>query len=155
MLFYFACEAAGASRARHSLRPYFFRGRRFMHHSGAGRRGNAEVCAITTPVIARSESDEAIHLRSGDADPWIASLALAMTGAERGSIPVRGCGVSMDLDPSPQPSPTRGEGANHRCRQINFPPTALALTQRTGCVVNLYGEKLLTFARRGLIGCLA
>src|SRR5437588_11309119 len=52
--------------------------------------------------------------------------------ASSDAIPVRGCGVSMDLDPSPQPSPTRGEGANHRCRQINFPPTALALTQGTG-----------------------
>src|SRR5947208_2167681 len=29
-------------------------------------------------VIARSTCDEAIHLRSGDAEPWIASLALAM-----------------------------------------------------------------------------
>src|SRR4051794_7338092 len=41
------------------------------------RRENAEVCGRTQGikvVIARSESDEAIHLRSGDADPWIASL---------------------------------------------------------------------------------
>src|SRR3954451_11883253 len=68
--------------------------------------------------------------------------------ASSDAIRVRGCGTSMDLDPSPQPSPTRGEGANHRCRQINFPVrVALALTQRTGCVVNLYVEQLLTFAR--------
>src|SRR2546421_8989809 len=60
--------------------PSVFRGGRFMHHSGASRREIVEVCAITTPVIARSESDEAIHLRSGDAERWIASLALAMMG---------------------------------------------------------------------------
>src|SRR5438552_2410273 len=78
-----------------------------------------------------------------------------MRGVERRGVAVRGCGVSMDLDPSPQPSPTRGEGANHGCRQINFPPTALALTQRTGRVVNLCGEQLLTFASRELIGRLS
>jgi hypothetical protein len=46
----------------------------------------AEVCAITTVVIAcdkreafahGSESDEAIHLRSGDAEQWIASWSLS------------------------------------------------------------------------------
>src|SRR5712675_750001 len=38
-LFYFACEAAGASCARHSLRPQL--GESFTHHSGASRRGIA------------------------------------------------------------------------------------------------------------------
>jgi hypothetical protein len=34
VLFSFAREAAGASRARHSLRPLFSKGERFMHSSG-------------------------------------------------------------------------------------------------------------------------
>src|SRR5256885_9344397 len=45
MLFYFACEAAGASCARHSLRPLSL-GETFMHNSGASRRENVEVCVI-------------------------------------------------------------------------------------------------------------
>src|SRR5256714_13688543 len=44
MLFYFACEAAGASRARHSLRPLFLRGEWIVHDSGASRRENAICC---------------------------------------------------------------------------------------------------------------
>jgi hypothetical protein len=40
-LFYFACEAAGASSARHSLRPLL--GESFTHHSGALRRGIAKA----------------------------------------------------------------------------------------------------------------
>src|SRR3954468_13419945 len=59
MLFYFACEAAGASSARHSLRPQLFWGERFMHRSGASRREMAEVCAISTAVIA-SEAKQSI-----------------------------------------------------------------------------------------------
>jgi hypothetical protein len=40
--FYFACEAAGALSARHSLRPPMGDG--FMQDSGELRRGNAEAC---------------------------------------------------------------------------------------------------------------
>jgi hypothetical protein len=56
--FYFAREAAGASSARHSLRPLIFGGERFMHDSGALRRENAR---LRLDVIARSTCDEAIH----------------------------------------------------------------------------------------------
>ncbi len=40
-LFSFACEAAGALDARHSLRPLFSWGGWFLQNSGASRRGNA------------------------------------------------------------------------------------------------------------------
>src|SRR3979490_3239865 len=42
-LFYFAREAAGALGTRHSLRPLFFWVKRFMHDSGASRRGIADA----------------------------------------------------------------------------------------------------------------
>src|SRR5947209_15548249 len=46
MLFYFACEAAGALCARHSLRPLFLEARIIMHHSGASASRECEgVCA--------------------------------------------------------------------------------------------------------------
>src|SRR6202171_3294378 len=52
---YFAREAAGALSARHSPRPLFFLGERFMHNSGASRRGNVESCReyerATLPVV--------------------------------------------------------------------------------------------------------
>src|SRR5882724_7203801 len=40
--FFTACEAAGALRTRHSLRPLFSRGERFLQTSGKSCRGNAE-----------------------------------------------------------------------------------------------------------------
>src|SRR5215208_1556622 len=59
MLFYFACEAAGALSARHSLRPLFSEGERIVHRSGVSRRGIAEVCLRTRVVIA-SEAKQSI-----------------------------------------------------------------------------------------------
>jgi len=49
--FYFAREAAGASSARHSLRPLISLGERFLQNSGASRRGRrglaSEIGACT------------------------------------------------------------------------------------------------------------
>jgi hypothetical protein len=54
MLFYFACEAAGASRARHSLRPLMFQKRKSKSNTRALRGESAEVCVcgIFIAVIA-------------------------------------------------------------------------------------------------------
>jgi hypothetical protein len=38
-----AHEAAGAAGTRHSPRPLFSKGERFMHNSGASRRGIADL----------------------------------------------------------------------------------------------------------------
>src|SRR2546429_1926045 len=51
-------ETAGALGARHSPRPRFFQGERFLHNPGASCRGNAEACreyerATFSVVIAR------------------------------------------------------------------------------------------------------
>ena len=51
--FYFACEAAGASCARHSLRPLISEGRTSMQNSGAGRGEIAKSCL---DVIARGKA---------------------------------------------------------------------------------------------------
>jgi hypothetical protein len=80
----FAREAAGATGTRLSLRPLFSEGRRIVHRSGASRRENAEVCPHGD-VIARGERDEAIHTLL--VEPWIASLALAMTKDELCGFP--------------------------------------------------------------------
>jgi hypothetical protein len=83
-LFYFAREAAGASSARHSLRPLFTQGEPFTHNSGASRRGIANLhldviaCDKREAFAQGSASDEAIHSCFLVA-LWIASLALAMT----------------------------------------------------------------------------
>src|ERR1700682_836147 len=66
---YFAREAAGALSARHSPRPLFFLGERFMHNSGASRRGNVEFCreyerATLPVVIARLDPTICTHLYS-------------------------------------------------------------------------------------------
>jgi hypothetical protein len=62
----------GATDARLSLRPPFEGGTVLMQTSGGQRRENAKSCLN---VIARSESDEAIHSCSCVAT-WIASLRL-------------------------------------------------------------------------------
>jgi hypothetical protein len=41
--FYPPRAAAGATGARHSLCPLFFRGRKFQHNSGAARRGKSDA----------------------------------------------------------------------------------------------------------------
>jgi hypothetical protein len=50
--FYATHAAAGASSARHSLRPHLGEG--FMHDSGVSRRGSDDSCLFA--VIARSEA---------------------------------------------------------------------------------------------------
>src|SRR3954449_8631575 len=52
--FYTTRAAAGASGARHSLRPLFFRGWMFVHNSGGSSRENVDACAdYLSAVIAR------------------------------------------------------------------------------------------------------
>src|SRR5213595_996738 len=54
--FIFACEAAGASRARHSLRPLKFQRAGRTAKLGYAPRDRGGVCAANTTVIARSEA---------------------------------------------------------------------------------------------------
>ena len=64
---FFTHEAAGASRARHSLRPLNFRRREILGRTRAESRGENAGVHLEGSVIARSESDEAIHsLFTGD-----------------------------------------------------------------------------------------
>jgi hypothetical protein len=59
-------EAAGASSARHSLRPLNFEGESFLHHSGALRRENAKLRLLA--VIARSGATKQSILSSATMD---------------------------------------------------------------------------------------
>ena len=63
MLFYFACEAAGALRARHSLRPLIFRCANLEAKLARMRGEIAEVC-LTSP-----SSPPSAQLRTGRGDP--------------------------------------------------------------------------------------
>src|ERR1700738_79590 len=58
-LFYFACEAAGASCARHSLRPLMFRGGMFSQNSRENPRRDR---GVVSRRHCEERSDEAIHL---------------------------------------------------------------------------------------------
>src|SRR5437763_416084 len=63
-LLFFAYEAAGASRARHSLRPHLCWAGKFMHHSGVEPpRECGRVRGLSDALIARSESDESMFRR--------------------------------------------------------------------------------------------
>jgi hypothetical protein len=73
--FYFACEAAGASSARHSLRP-LFRERDAYNKTRAKMR--REIAKLCPDVIARSNATRQSILPSL-CYLWIASLTLAMT----------------------------------------------------------------------------
>jgi hypothetical protein len=63
MLFYFACEAAGALRARHSLRPLFIEGRTSCKTSGETRRENARPWLAIEAVIASAAKQSSFDLR--------------------------------------------------------------------------------------------
>src|SRR5665213_3683598 len=81
MLFYTACEAAGASSARSSLRPFIERAKRNEQLAQKACGEIAEVCPAVEAipaVIARSSCGEAIHLSVCRAMDCFASLA--MTG---------------------------------------------------------------------------
>jgi hypothetical protein len=72
---YFAREAAGASSARHSLRPLIFQGQEFKANLARNkRRDRGHVCGN---VIA-SEAKQSISPRKGRMDCFVA-LLLAMT----------------------------------------------------------------------------
>jgi hypothetical protein len=73
---FFPREAAGAIRHPAFPTPSIFRADVFTHSPGAIRA--AGCTDVFLDVIARSESDEAIH-SSFLVARWIASLALAMT----------------------------------------------------------------------------
>src|SRR5579862_7793277 len=83
-----AHETAGAARIRHSLLPLLWRDNE-TQASGRSCRENADAHLLfeqkqnSYTVIARSRCDEAIHLATGSAVKWIASLALAMTADGR------------------------------------------------------------------------
>jgi hypothetical protein len=54
MLFYFACEATGASSTRHSPRPHLFGAKRSSPTRAQTRRENAEVCVVRSELAAPS-----------------------------------------------------------------------------------------------------
>jgi hypothetical protein len=73
MLFYFACEAAGALSARHSLRPLLFQTRKSSGKTRAhARRDRESVGGVSTGVIASGAKQSIFD--SGGAETWIASL---------------------------------------------------------------------------------
>src|SRR5882724_5667695 len=68
---HFACEAAGAARARHSLRPLIREGAVLLINSGAARRGNAEpyrkpCCGsfLAWPILRDAAYRPRLRLRS-------------------------------------------------------------------------------------------
>jgi hypothetical protein len=85
MLFYFACEAAGASRARHSLRPLMFQmaGRTAKLARMRRGRGGVSVRQLIreSAVVMAGRGDEAL-LR---ADVPAIHVFLAVTKPGRGS----------------------------------------------------------------------
>jgi|ERR1700730_15475227 hypothetical protein len=79
--FYFACEAAGASSARHSLRPLIFQGQDFQANLARIARRDRETVSA---VIARSDLSAVAQRAKAEATKqsiaaflsylWIASL---------------------------------------------------------------------------------
>src|SRR5215212_3361951 len=93
MLFYFACEAAGASRARHSLRPLISEGRTFPAKLGLAPRDREGVLEIpnqysaviaseakqsTLPFLSNGLLRGACHRARIRATRWLAMTAMAI-----------------------------------------------------------------------------
>jgi hypothetical protein len=64
-LFYFACEAAGAASARHSLRPLMYlSGAGTQSRNSRGLRGeNAKLCLLTMPLFEINLSRHRLRTR--------------------------------------------------------------------------------------------
>src|ERR1700730_13829856 len=104
-----AHEAADASGARHSPRP-LFSGRRLIAHLG---RIAPRECERVSEIGCLKKIKSA-HARTRHLSPCGRGRI-----ASSDAIRVRGYALTIDLNPSPPPSPTRGEGAHHRCRDID------------------------------------
>jgi hypothetical protein len=72
--FIFARKAAGASSARHSLRPLGIRGKGFL--AKPGRIAPRECCCTS---LRGAKATKQSSFRTFRKESWIASLALAMT----------------------------------------------------------------------------
>src|SRR5438477_1941695 len=62
MLFYFACEAAGASCARHSLRPFQFEGETFDVRTRAPAARSRRCVSFTRDVILHTATASPIFI---------------------------------------------------------------------------------------------
>src|SRR5260370_36991077 len=76
MLFSFACEAAGASGARHSLRPLFSGGANIRKTSGASRRENADAYPLGSLKIESETAPERGLRRTARAQPLRIELGI-------------------------------------------------------------------------------
>src|SRR5437588_12067788 len=65
MLFYFACEAAGASSARHSLRPLRFQPRKSSGKLARMRRDRGGVSHVRRPCLVRNCAREQGPITTG------------------------------------------------------------------------------------------
>jgi hypothetical protein len=124
MLFYFACEAAGASSARHSLRPLMFQTRKLPAKLARMRGEIAEVCVVgclkckrgviaheraTLPAVivresGRSSIPEKVVMESKSRGVLDHPLSRVMTATDSNRM------ASMPLVHSPRLRSLKGEG---------------------------------------------
>jgi hypothetical protein len=82
VLFYFAREAAGASSARHSLRPLMFRWRDVQKNSGT-RREVAELCLQLPPTSLPATNAKRLRTGAKATKQSIFDLAMPSDGLLR------------------------------------------------------------------------
>src|SRR5258706_4751713 len=147
VLFSFVREAAGASSARHSLRPLISQGGDFLHSSGASRCENACSCLKIGAVIA-SEAKQSISprgrnglLRRGAchrarirATRWL----LAMTGPHGHRFKKFQAGKNLFPETAPLGSRSSAQRRRGPITQLNqrrpcpSPPAGSPVTQSIG-----------------------
>src|SRR5260221_13976574 len=103
-LFYFACEAAGASSARHSLRPLFFWANGFCKTSGDQRRGNAESYLDLTSLRGAKRRSKSTSVIPGWSEGPDLRCAIAHRGISRFRVRCGACHrAALCADPLASP----------------------------------------------------
>ena len=126
MLFYFACEAAGASSARHSLRPLNFRWLYTMQNSRGSRGEIAEVWVCFGKMDTHVCELPVPSWR--EAQPHRRSLSLPLVGSRRAKLALRWREAPGGVDPAwKRPHPSH----RSRCSRCATLPTKVGGIRKT------------------------
>jgi hypothetical protein len=126
MLFYFACEAAGASSARHSLRPLNFRRLHTIQTSSASRGGIAEVWVCFGKMDTHVCELPVPSWREAQPHRW--SLSLPLVGSRRAKLALGWREAPGGVDPAwKRPHPSH----RSRCSRCATLPTKVGGIRKT------------------------
>src|SRR4029079_11296551 len=89
MLFYFACEAAGASRARHSLRPLIFQVANLQAQLARAPAARSRTCKLSLSGLRHASASPESIITIGHNGFWACASGTSLQRRERHCEPKR------------------------------------------------------------------